>query len=170
MESVDLIKDGLPRAAMRMPGKLPMLSDVALNISTTDDHRPAFTLIFGWRQQGAARWSIGAAQLGLDRLSQVLQEVEAVSDLLRLWRAFSRTLRIQTAAIAADDFDLRMLPKPFGCPGGCAILQHIDNLAPLQVDNNGPVSPALSPAPVVDARHSYGRLRTETGDLALQVP
>jgi len=30
--------------------------------------------------------------------------MEAVSDLPRLWRA----LRIQTAAIAADDFDLRV--------------------------------------------------------------
>jgi hypothetical protein len=65
--------------------------------------------------------------------------MEAVRDLPRLRRALSRALRIQTAAIAADDFDLRMLAKPFGCSGGCAILQHIDNLAPLQVNDNAPV-------------------------------
>ena len=96
--------------------------------------------------------------------------MEPVSDLPRLRRTLSCALRIKTAAIAADEFDLRVLTKPFGCSRGCAILQHIDNLAPLQVDNNGPVSPALSPAPVVDACHPYGRLCAETGDLALQVP
>jgi hypothetical protein len=96
--------------------------------------------------------------------------MESVSDLPRLGRTLARALRIQAAAIAADEFDLRVLTEPFGCSGGCAILQHIDNLAPLQVDNNGPVSPTLSPAPVVDACHPYSRLRTETGDLALQVP
>ena len=66
--------------------------------------------------------------------------MESVSDLPRPGRTLARAPRIQAAAIAADDFDLRMLPKPFGCPGGCDILQHIDNLAPLQVDNYGPVS------------------------------
>jgi hypothetical protein len=84
--------------------------------------------------------------------------------------AFSCALRIKTAAIAADNFDLRVLTEPFGCSGGCTILQHIDNLAPLQVDNNGPVCATLSPAPVVDACHPYSCLRTETGDLALQMP
>jgi hypothetical protein len=69
--------------------------------------------------------------LGLDRLAQVLQEMESVSDLPRLRRAFSCALRIKTAAIAADNFDLRVLTEPFGCSGSCAILQHIDNLAPL---------------------------------------
>ena len=92
--------------------------------------------------------------------------MESVSDLPCLRRALSRALRIKTAAIAADEFDLGVLTEPLGCPGGCAILQHIDNLAPLQVDNNGPVSPALSPAPVVDTCHPYSRLRREMGDLA----
>src|SRR5271157_1517721 len=96
--------------------------------------------------------------------------MEAVSDLPRLRRALSRALRIQTAAVTADDFDLRMPAKPFGCPGGCAIRQHIDNLAPLQVNDNGPVSATLSPAPIVDACHSYSRLGAETGDLTFQMP
>ena len=57
-----------------------------------------------------------------------------VGDLSRLRRSLARALRIQTAPIAADDFDFRMLLKPFGCPGSCAILQNIDDLAPLKVD------------------------------------
>src|SRR6202030_3681295 len=68
------------------------------------------------------------------------------------------------------DFDLRMLPKPFGCPGGCAILQHVDDLAPLEVNDDSPVSATLSPAPIVDACHPYRRPRAETGDLPFQMP
>jgi hypothetical protein len=96
--------------------------------------------------------------------------MEAVSDLPRLGRTLVRALCIQAAAIAADEFDLRMLAKPFGCPGGRAIRQHIDNLAPLQVDDNGPVSATLSLAPIVDTCHPYSRLRMETGDLPFQMP
>jgi len=165
---MDLIKDGLPRAAVRLPGQVSMRRRVASTTRTTSDRRCVFIVGFG--QQGSTRCSIGAAQLGLDRFPQVLQEMESVSDLPRLRRALSCALRIKTAAIAADEFDLGVLTEPFGCSGGCAILQHIDNLAPLQVDNNGPVSPALSPAPVVDTCHPYSRLRREMGDLALQVP
>jgi hypothetical protein len=96
--------------------------------------------------------------------------MESVSDLPRLGRTLARALRIQAAAIAADDFDLRMLPKSFGCPGGCAILQHVDDLAPLEVNDNSPVSATLSPAPIVDACHPYRRPRAETGDLPFQMP
>ena len=38
--------------------------------------------------------------------------MEPVSDLPRLRRALSCALRIKTAAIAADDFDLRVLTEP----------------------------------------------------------
>jgi hypothetical protein len=96
--------------------------------------------------------------------------MESVSDLPRLGRTLARALCIQAAAIAADDFDLRMLAKPLGCPDSRAIRQHIDNLAPLQVDDDSPVSATLSPTPVVDARHPYSRFRVETGDLPFQMP
>src|SRR5580658_1116106 len=96
--------------------------------------------------------------------------MEPVSDLPRLRRTLVRALCIETTAVAADDFDLRMLAKPFGCSGGRAIRQHIDNLAPLQVDDDGTVSATLSPTPVIDARHSYSRLRMETDDLPFQMP
>jgi hypothetical protein len=44
--------------------------------------------------------------LRLDRLAQVLQEMELVGDLSRLWRPFSCSLGKQTAAISTDDFDI----------------------------------------------------------------
>ena len=77
---------------MRLLGKVSMLRDLASATRTICDRRYVF--VFGFRQQGPARWSVGAAQLGLDRLAQVLQEMEAVSDLPRLPRALSRALRI----------------------------------------------------------------------------
>jgi hypothetical protein len=165
---MDLIKDGLPRAAVRLPGQVSMRRRVASTTRTTSDRRCVFIVGFG--QQGSTRCSIGAAQLGLDRFPQVLQEMESVSDLPRMGRSLARAPRIQAAAIAADDFDLRMLPKPFGCPGGCTILQNIDDLAPLEVNDYGSVSATLSPAPIVDACHPYRRLRAETRDLPLQMP
>jgi len=42
--------------------------------------------------------------------------MESVSDLPRMGRSLARALRIQAAAIAADDFDLRMLPKRAAAP------------------------------------------------------
>jgi hypothetical protein len=47
-----------------------------------------------------------------------LKEMEAIADLPRLWRALACALRIQTAAVAPDDFDIRMLAKPFRCSCG----------------------------------------------------
>jgi hypothetical protein len=95
--------------------------------------------------------------------------MESVSDLPRLRCAGARALRVKTAAIAADDFYLWVLTKPFGYPGGRTVLQQIDNLAPLQIDDDGPICAALSPTPVVDTCHPYRR-RPPAGDLPLQMP
>ena len=162
-QSPDLIKDGLPRAAMRLLDKVSMLREFG-----HPDHVRSSLRLRLWIPATRLGPLIGRRGSPGSRSSRAsLQEMEAVSDPPRLRRALSRALRIQTAAIAADDFDLRMLAKPFGCSGGCAIRQHIDNLAPLQVNDNGPVSATLSPAPVVDACHSYSRLGAELKDLKL---
>jgi hypothetical protein len=95
--------------------------------------------------------------------------MESISDLPSLSCAGSRALRVKTAAIATDDFHLRVLTEPLGCPGGRTVLQQIDNLAPLQIDDDGPICVALSPTPVVDACHPYRR-RPPAGDLPLQMP
>src|SRR5579872_28994 len=96
--------------------------------------------------------------------------MESVSDLPRLRCAISRALRMKTAGIAADNLDLWVLAERFGHSGGRPILQHIDNLAPLQVNDDGPVCAAFAPAPVVDACHRYRRHPTAAADLPLQMP
>jgi hypothetical protein len=95
----------------------------------------------------------GTAQLLLDRLAQVLQQMEAVGDLPSLWRALARAISIEASAVPANDLNLGMPPEPFGGGGRRAIRQHVDHLTPLQVYDDRPVAAALSPAPVIDAGH-----------------
>ena len=95
----------------------------------------------------------GTAQLLLDRLAQVLDQMEAVGDLPGLWRAPARSLGIKTAAIAANDFDPGMLVKPLSRSFSRAIRQHVDHLSSLQIHNNRPAAATLSPAPVINASH-----------------
>ena len=52
-QSTDLIKDGLPTAAMRLLGKVSMLRDFASASRTICDRHYAF--VFGFRQQRSAR-------------------------------------------------------------------------------------------------------------------
>ena len=96
--------------------------------------------------------------------------MEAVGDLPGLRRAPACALGIEAAAIAADDLDLRMLARAIGRSLRRAIRQHVDNLAPLQIDNDRPVSAALSPAPVVDASHPYRRAFAAIGPMAFEIP
>jgi hypothetical protein len=93
------------------------------------------------------------AQLLLDRLAQVLQQMEAVGDLPGLWRALTRAFSIEPSAVPANDLNLGMPPEPFGGGGRRTIRQHIDHLSSLQVHNDCPVVAALSPAPVINAGH-----------------
>jgi hypothetical protein len=45
----------------------------------------------------------GTAQLLLDRLAQVLQQMEAVGDLPSLWRALARAISIEASAVPANE-------------------------------------------------------------------
>ncbi len=83
--------------------------------------------------------------------------MEAVGDLPRLRRAFMCALGEGTAAIAADDLDVRMLLEPVRCRARRTIRQKVDHLTPLQVDDDGPISGTLSPRPIVNAHHSHAR-------------
>ena len=131
-QSMDLIKDEAALERRCQPGQVSMRRCVASTTRTTCDRRWVFIVgsrateldpLIGRRGSAGSR-SFRASSAG-DGIGQRLA--------LRAGRTLARALRIQAAAIAADDFDLGMLPKPFGCPGGCAILQHVDDLAPLEV-------------------------------------
>ena len=111
-----------------------------------------------------------AAQLLLDALAQILEQVEAIGDLSRLWGTLSSTLGVESAAVAADDLDLGMLAEPSRGAFGGAIRQHVDDLTPLQVDDQRSVATALDPAPVIDPCHLQEWLRTGAASLAFEMP
>jgi hypothetical protein len=150
-----------------MPGQKSVFCDIVPASNAWWDRRDM--LIDGFRQQSSAGWSIDTAYLGLDRFAQVLQQMESVSHLPRLRCAGSRALRVKATAIATDDFYLRAPTEPFGYPDSPTVLQQIDNLASLQIDDDGPICVALSATPVVYACHPYRR-HPPAGDLPLQVP
>ncbi len=95
--------------------------------------------------------------------------MKAVSDLPRLRRPPAGSLSIEAVAIPADDLDFRMLAQP---TGGClrrAVRQHVDNLAPLQIDYDRAIAGPLSPTPIVDADNPHCRARAAIGRVALEV-
>jgi len=76
------------------------------------------------------------------------------SAICRACGAPSCALGERTAAIAADDLDTRMLLEPICCHAGGTLRKKVDNLPLFQVHDDGPVSRALAPCPIVDAHDS----------------
>lgn len=113
---------------------------------------------------------MAAAQLLLDALAQVLQQVEAIGDLSRLRGTLSSALGVEPAAVAADDLDLGTLAEPSRGAVGGAIRQQVDDFTPLQVDDQRSVATALDPAPVIDPCHSQEWLHTDAASLAFEMP
>ena len=95
--------------------------------------------------------------------------MKAVSDLPRLRRPPEGSLSIEAAAIPADDLDFRMLAQPTGGRLRRAVRQHVDNLAPLQVDNDRAIAGPLSPVPIVDADNPHCRALAAIGRVTLEV-
>jgi hypothetical protein len=93
---------------------------------SSDDHG----LGLGIRRRGLPGGPRGAAQLPLDRLAEVLQQVEAIGHLLGLRRALASAFRVEAATIPADDLDAAMLSQPLAGGLGRTVGQHVDNLAP----------------------------------------
>ncbi len=53
-------------------------------------------------------------QLPFYRIPKVLQQVEAVGNLARLRGSYACALGVESGAVAADHFDLRMPSEPLG--------------------------------------------------------
>ncbi len=69
--------------------------------------------LFAFRRQQRTRGKpCCTAELRLNGLAQVLQDMKTVGDLSRLRRAFPRALGERPAAIAADNLDARMPLEP----------------------------------------------------------
>ena len=99
-------------------------------------------------------------QQAFDGLADVLQEMPSIGALLRLRRGLGGRLGVGRRAIAADQLDAGMGREP-GLDGRCvAVGQEVDDLARLEVDDDGAVALPLAPGPVVDADESRGLRRS----------
>ena len=97
-----------------------------------------------------------AAKLALDGLAEVLQQMEAIGDLLCLRGALPCGLRIEASTVAGDDLHIRVILEPTG-RGRCRpIRQHLHHLTTLQVHDDRAVVMALPPRPVINASHTDG--------------
>ena len=91
LQNLDPLKRRLSRTIVRAPREMSMLSDFLSAARTARSRAAVFAV--GYRQRWASHPSVGAAQLVFDRLPKVLKKMEAVGDLARLRRAFTRSLR-----------------------------------------------------------------------------
>ena len=118
------------------------------------NRRLTFIIDVCW-QKGVSGSPDDAAKLRLNGFAQILQNMEAVGDLTRFRRAFICALGERTAAIAADDLDVGVLFEPARCRACRTIPHEVDHLSPLQVHDDGPISGALAPCPIIKAHNSH---------------
>lgn len=86
----------------------------------------------------------------LERLLQVLEDMETIHDLHRLRRPACNPVRVQVAAITGHSGDGRVSGQPCGHRVGVAIRQEIDRAMAFEVDHDG-AEPTPAPSrPVVD--------------------
>jgi hypothetical protein len=90
---------------------------------------------------------------GLQRLGQVLQEVEAICHLHGFGRATPDPVGVGAGTIAGDYPDAGVPAQPAGERLRLTIGQQRHWPATLQVDQHGAISVALAQGPVVDPEH-----------------
>jgi hypothetical protein len=74
----------------------------------------------------------------------------AVSDLHSIRDAFGGSLFVTSATIPGDDGDRRVFRQPRGHRRGLTIRQYVNDLSPLEITENRPVSMTALPGPVID--------------------
>ena len=113
----------------------------------------------GWRRirislhrrcGGPQLWPM-AFQHPLERVTKILNEMPAIGDLDSIGRAACHPVNGGISAVTAHHFDGRMLLQPGGhCVGG-TFRQDINRLAPLEINNQGPIVATLPLGPIVNA-------------------
>ena len=102
------------------------------------------------RELGTPGKAADAGQVSLDAFAQVLQQMKAIGDLSGLRRSLPNALCVKTAAVAADNFDFRMLLDPIRSLFGGAGFEHVRNDPTFKIDNDRSVIETFAPAPVIN--------------------
>ena len=108
----------------------------------------------GWawgRTHGRTRLSrrpecgVVARASGLQRLNEVVDEVEAIGDLIGVRRPRTRALGIGAPAIPRDDLYPGVRRESRGERRGLAVRQEVDHAPALEIDEHRAVPPAAAP-------------------------
>ena len=109
----------------------------------------------GKRLRGAGRCRLERGllivQKGLDRLTEVFDQMEAIHDLHGLRCSTTNALGVERTPLATDDADGRILHEPGGDALCRALGQEVKHPMILQIDQNGPVALPPPPRPLVHA-------------------
>ena len=89
--------------------------------------------------------------LALECLPEVLDEVPAVEDLLRLWRTFTQAACVFCGAVPGRQFDVGILLEPRDQRGGCSVTQNFDRFSSLQVNDQRALERPSLEGEVVDS-------------------
>jgi len=111
-----------------------------------------------------------AGHVSLDAFAQVLQQMKAISDLPGLRRSLSNALCIKTAAVAADDFDFRMLLDPIGSLFGGTGFEHVCNDPTFKIDNDRSVTETFAPAPIINRDCTQRNVAATFGCMTFELP
>jgi hypothetical protein len=79
--------------------------------------------------------------------------------------ALSGTLGIGTSAIAADDLDFWVSPKPLGQRFRLPVRQKINRSVALEIYQHRSVAVAPPPCPIIHSKHFYLAMRLRVGML-----
>lgn len=90
----------------------------------------------------------------LDRLPQILQQMPSIESLPCARSSVGDRLSISGPAIAADEFDTRMVVEPLPYGVRSTIGKEINDATSLEVHDDGSVPLTLEPGPVVDPNDS----------------
>lgn len=96
--------------------------------------------------------------------------MKPIGYLLGLRCAFTDGLRIQAAAVSADDLDGGMVQQPPGCAIDTPIIENVDDRATLEINHDGPVSCRSAPTPVIDANYPNLGGAVSNRGIPLQLP
>lgn len=114
-------------------------------------------------QPGVEDWSIAPAPVA--GLCQITEEMKSICHLDRARCALSGTLGIGTTAIAADDLDSWVSPKPLGQRFWVPVRQKINRSVALEIYQYRSVAVAPPPRPVIHSKHFYVAMRLRAGRL-----
>ena len=100
----------------------------------------------------------GAIDNGADGVAEVVQQVPAVSNLNGVWGALAHPVGVGAGTVACDHLDAGMLAKPGGQCFRLPIGQEVHDAVTLQVDQDGSVTVATAPGPIINGKDT-GRRR-----------